>query len=183
MICNVILQNSIYLKTSKLTKNNYYIFQQLTNTVKINNYQLKNRRHVFAYADDITIVTNNSKEMDCLIKAVKDSLKLVGLEISDSKTQVMIYRSNERIKFNYFGFTFLYIPKNKVRIGGIITRDGYRDERISMKGTGTHLIYPSRESYKKIKIKETINELKHSTVIKVINKVNPIIRGWVGYFA
>ena len=121
---------------------------------------------------------------------VNKSLNSLGLEISPTKTQLFDYNLTNKIKFDLFGFTFLYVPYSKIAQGGIIKRSDIvhnkqlRIHKISNTG-GTHLIYPSTKSFAKIKelVKNSIKELKHRPVFEVILKVNSIIRGWVNYFA
>lgn len=106
------------------------------------------------YADDF-VVTADSEKIAQEIKALlKTFLKERGLELSDDKTLI----TNIIEGFNFLGWNF-------------------------RKYRGKLLIKPSKESIQKFveKISQTIKMGKSWSQERLINKLNPIIRGWTNY--
>jgi hypothetical protein len=64
-------------------------------------------------------------------------------------------------------------------MGGIVKQGVTIQKRKSIITEGSHLIYPSREAYRKVKSNLTyeINKLSRNSVIEVINACNRIITG------
>lgn len=186
MICNVLLLNSIYSNSS--SSKNLNIFSNLKRsfqpTLKGSRYKIT--RNIITYLDDIIITTNNSDELSSLIALVELSLSTVGLKLAQNKTQLIYYNQvgNRRIKFDYLGFSFLFVPFQKVCKGGILTRNDTISERKNKNCESTHLVYPSKKSYQSIKneTKKILALLKHITMVEVIIKLNSVIKGWVNYF-
>lgn len=185
MICNVIMLSHIYKNTK--TRTNLPIFNNLVKSFQVDSCQwYKKERNIITYTDSITITTNFSEELDTLVSLVKEALLEIGLQVSDNETQRILYKNYTatKIRFDYLGFTFLFVPKQFLRTGGVITRKDSISERKNLTDVGRHLVFPSQKTFQcvKNKCKETIALLKHMTVIEVLNKINPIIRGWVNYY-
>jgi len=107
------------------------------------------------YADDF-IITGRSKEQleNLVLPIVEQFLKERGLELSKAKTKTTHIDK---------GFDFL---GQNVR-----------------KYNGKFLIKPSKASLQKVlrKIREIANDNKTVKQVRLINVLNPIIRGWTGY--
>jgi hypothetical protein len=105
--------------------------------------------------------------------------------IAEEKSIILKYNTQQIVKFEYFGFVFHYIPKSKVKLGGIIKKGKTLAHRLKAKGEGTHLIYPNKNAFLKVKrsLKEIIDTLARKNVIDIINKCNKIIQGWCNYFS
>lgn len=112
--------------------------------------------HFIRYADDF-IITGNSKEV--LENEVKPMVKTFlaerGLELSDEKT--VITPVNE-------GFDFLGFNIRTFKETLLVTPAGKRVKRL------------------KTKISETITLMHGESALAVIEKLNPIIRGWTNYY-
>jgi len=180
--------NCLHQKNFNLTKtNNLLLFSGLkasfynVQTKKIN----RCRRSLITYAYNIAITTNNSLEINILIERVSQALQKFGLTLAIEKNIIIKYQENIKCKFEYFGFTFLYVPKNKLKLGGIVKQGKTIGYRLNVSQTGTHLVYPSNNSFKKIKDSLTleINNLSKDSVTEVINRCNRIILGWTNYFS
>lgn len=187
LICNIIVLKALYESNGNLTKtNNLNIFKGIKASF-INDYGSTSRciRKIITYADDIVITTNCNSELNTLVELVRLSLKKFGLSLADNKSNIIIYNSNKIVKYNYLGFTFLYIPKTMVKYGGILQKGDSLDYRKGAVSLGTHLIFPSKDSYRKIKSKlhDSIETLSRLDVISVIKKCNLIIKGWAYYFS
>jgi len=122
MICNVIIMKALI--TSEFSKKKIGVFESFSNTymlmVEGKRKQRTVYRHLISYADDLVITTTNNQELSRLLEIVKEKLSLFGLSISAEKTKIISYANTEKkIVFDYLGFTFLYVPRNKIRKGGI----------------------------------------------------------------
>jgi len=125
MFFNVIVLNSIYKMTDKgldLFKRSCAYMQP-----KGNNPRIKIIRHVITYDNHIVLITNNCPELKNLITLIKASLECVGLGLADNKTQLVSFINStyNKIKFDYAGFTFLYMPKKKNKKRRAINPKGF----------------------------------------------------------
>lgn len=187
LICNVIMLNALYESNGNLTKtNNLKIFNGLKASF-INDDGRSTRciRKIISYADDIVITTNCNTELNMLVEVVRNALLKFGLNLSDEKSHIVQYNSNKSCKFDYLGFTFLFIPKSSANYGGLIKKGETLDYRKDVVSSGTHLLYPNKDAYRKVKSKlsDVIETLSRNDVISVINKCNLIIKGWTYYFS
>lgn len=111
--------------------------------------------NVIRYADDFA-VTGISKEMleSKVLPAVKQFMAVRGLELSDEKTRIIHISEG----FNFLG--------QNVR-----------------KYTGKLLIKPAKDSVKSLlaKVREIIKSNAGATQAALIQKLNPVIRGWAMY--
>jgi hypothetical protein len=154
---------------------------------KTRNNDIKQRiiyRNIIAYGDDITITTTNKEELMSIYKALSTQLGCANLKISEEKTSFITHK-NDKEKFDYLGFTFLYVSNRRLRPGGIITRadEIYRRKNL-LTNQGTYLVYPNSKGYENIKkkMKDIIKKLLHNSEISVFNEVNNILRGYSNYY-
>ena len=188
LICNVIINELVYKKipnTSKLElfkdlpATGRFVTRKNEKTVQRNIY-----RKVIAYADDLAITTTNKDELETIYKKLVEQLKEANLKISDSKS-IFIRHDKNKEKFDYLGFTFLYVSVNKIRPGGIITRaDDVTKRRNTSTNLGTYLVYPNSKGFGEIKskCKDAIRKLRRWDVMSVFNLVNLILRGYSDYY-
>lgn len=141
--------------------------------------------HVIRYADDFVILHDNREViLRCQMETQK-FLKKMGLTLSITKTRLThTLKLNEtdtkefgfdgKVGFNFLGFTVkqFYTTHRSAKNRG--KKIGYRT-----------LIYPSKESV------DSHQKHLHEVVLKLgkkmnqealVNKLNPIIRGWANYF-
>ena len=144
-------------------------------------------RHIIYYADDIVITTTNSTELITLKSIASRRLRDAGLELSEQNTKMFDFNNLlGKLSFDYMGFKLMYVPKSKIRCGGIIRRKADITSRKNVSDSpGTFLVYTSDKRFEAIKekCKAVINKLLHSDVLSVINEINPIIRSHAQYFA
>jgi hypothetical protein len=141
-------------------------------------------RNVITYADDITITSTNKEELKCIQESLSRLLKGANLSISEKKTS-FITHENEKVKFDYLGFTFLYTPKRRIRPGGLLTRsDDIYIRKNRPTNQGTYLVYPNSKGFQNIKekMKDIIKKLQHMSEISVFNEVNSVLRGYSNYY-
>ncbi|RYE15363.1 MAG: hypothetical protein EOP34_03515 [Rickettsiales bacterium] len=181
LICNFVINSCLLKRNSNITKtNNLSIFGGIKSSFRNSNGKIMRCvRHLICYADDIVITTNNKFELDDLVSRVKIALTYWNLSLAEEKSIIIKYNAEQSVLFDYFGFTFNYIPKSKVKYGGIIKQGKTLSHRLAVKSQGTHIIYPSNKSYIKIKstLKDIIDSLSREGVSDVINKCNNVIRG------
>ena len=142
-------------------------------------------RHIIYYADDIVITTTDSTELILLKSIASRRLSLGGLELSEQNTKMFDFNNLlGKLSFDYMGFKLLYVPKSKIRCGGIIRRKADITSRKNVSDT-TFLVYTSDNQFEAIKekCKAVIKKLLHSDVLSVIHEINPIIRDHAQYFA
>ena len=126
------------------------------------------------YADDFVLMYPDKQELEKLTKVVQEFLKPIGLELNLKKTRMVhTFESHE----SPLGFTFLgfdVIQKKKwVRMREVLTKRESKQKFIT-------LITPSRKGVKshKSKIREIIRRYRGASQERLIQKLNPIIRGW-----
>jgi RNA-directed DNA polymerase len=192
LICNVIINELVYkvsIKHNTNSKSKFTLFENLpaTGMFKTRNNDIKQRiiyRNIIAYGDDITITTTNKEELMSIYKALSTQLGCANLKISEEKTSFITHK-NDKEKFDYLGFTFLYVSNRRLRPGGIITRadEIYRRKNL-LTNQGTYLVYPNSKGYENIKkkMKDIIKKLLHNSEISVFNEVNNILRGYSNYY-
>lgn len=120
------------------------------------------------YADDFVLMYPNKEVLENLITVVQKFLKPIGLELNSTKTRMVhTYDSHDLPP----GFTFLGFD--------IIQKPRWANMRRSNQSFIT-LITPSKAGVKryKIKIRGIIRQYKGSSQERLIQTLNPIIRGW-----
>lgn len=118
------------------------------------------------WADDIVILVSGHKKQEWLKRAVqirlRQELSKLKVELNEEKTKEVDLEKGET--FSFLGFDF---RRAKTVSGKIGVR---RTPRMKAR---TNLLK---------KIKEIFRKHKSQPISKVINLINPILRGWVNYF-
>lgn len=128
---------------------------------KIEKVQERLGARLVRYADDCVALCKGNA--DQILKGMKAVLSSLGLTLNEEKTRVV---DAQRESFNFMSFT-------------IAMREGVRTGRVFP------LIVPSKKALKHIRleIKQLTTERYSSTPTEVvIQRVNEVVRGWVGYF-
>jgi RNA-directed DNA polymerase len=118
-------------------------------------YRQKIHFNFVRYADDFVVIGNSPKRLKILQRDIARFLSDRGLELSKEKTHITHIRDG----FDFLGFNFKKYNNDKV------------------------LVMPTKDSIKsfKSKIKEIFKKYRSSSLEVLIEKLNPIIRGW-GYY-
>ncbi len=118
-------------------------------------YRYNHHFNFVRYADDFVVIGNSAKHLRELQKDIEDFLYKRGLELSKEKTHITHIRDG----FDFLGFNFKKYPNDKV------------------------LVKPTKEGIKsfKSKLKEIFKKYRSSSLDILIEKLNPVIRGW-GYY-
>ena len=139
----------------------------------------KNKKSIslIRYADDFVILHEDRDKVLEAKETIEQWLQEMGLELKPSKTRVThtLKEHEGNTGFNFLGFTIRQFPKGKNHTGKC------NGKKLGFKT----LIKPSKEKVKAHlqKIKEAIKQYKSAPQAALIAKLNPIIRGWVNYYA
>jgi RNA-directed DNA polymerase len=131
------------------------------------------------YADDFVILHKDLTVVQGCQTLIADWLKDMGLELKPSKTRLAHTLNpveNEKPGFNFLGFNIRQFTAGKYRSG--------KTPQKKLLGYKT-IITPSKEKVKVhyAKIAEVISNHKAAPQWAMINRLNPIIRGWSNYYA
>ncbi|MDE2733819.1 MAG: group II intron reverse transcriptase/maturase [Gemmatimonadota bacterium] len=122
---------------------------------------LTSRRALIRYADDFVIFAETREDAQAARDEISEWLGKQGLELSQEKTRICHLREG----FDFLGFNIRIYP-----------------ERITHKDK--LLIMPSKASVQALKdhLKQEWHELKGHNVHAVLNRLNPILKGWGNYY-
>ena len=118
------------------------------------------------FADDIVVLIDEHSKWNWLVSAVNKRLQgeftKLGVEINQDKTKIVNLEKGEN--FSFLGFDF--------------------HKRKNWKGKWIVSYNPKSKAKTTLmqKIKETFKKNRSQPVSRVIEKINPIIRGWTNYF-
>src|SRR5947208_1056035 len=119
------------------------------------------------YADDLVILVDAFPRHDWLLKAVEERLReelaKLGVEVNEEKSRVVDLAEGE--SFGFLGFEFRRIRS----LGGV-----WRAQYALKLKKRTALLR---------KLKEVFRRFRSEPVARAIQLINPILRGWVNYFA
>lgn len=120
------------------------------------------KRAVIRYADDFVVFCESREDAQLVISTLTGWLSERGLKLSEEKTKIV----NVKDGFNFLGFNIKKYKDNT-------SRTGWRT-----------LIKPSKESINKLKdkLRKEWLSLRGHNVIEIIQRLNPIIRGWANYY-
>jgi RNA-directed DNA polymerase len=130
------------------------------------------------YADDFVIIHEDLSVVKKCQEIIADWLNDLGLELKPSKTKLT--HSLEKIEGNV-GFEFLGFHIQQHKVGNYRSAKNPHGKPL---GFNT-LITPSKAKIKThlVKIAEVIDSHKTAPQAALINKLNPIIRGWSNYYS
>jgi len=157
-------------------KFNYYVSKGLTYSKSSSIVKKTLPNSIVRYADDFIVVANDKEQAETISNKIDTFLKKRGLKKNLAKSKVFKWESNA--KFDYLGFTFHYILGK--RFSKITTQ---RKHNKNFVRSGLY-VYPSKSKVQafKNKIKETIKSNLNVSPYRLVNILNPIIRGWGNYF-
>lgn len=119
------------------------------------------------FADDLVVLVDSHPRHDWLVKVVfkrlREELAKLKVEINEEKSRIVDLRKSE--SFGFLGFEFRYVRSLKGR---------WRPQCKPKLKKRTALL---------AKLREIFQGSRSQPVEKVIEEINPILRGWVNYFA
>lgn len=157
-------------------KFNYYARKGLTYKKSFSVVRKTLTSSIVRYADDFIVVVNDKEQAKIICDKIDIFLQERGLNKNPIKSKAFKWENNA--KFDYLGFTFHYILGKRF---SKITMQRKHNKNFVRSGL---YVYPSKlkiQSFKK-KIKETIKKNLNVSPYRLINILNPIIRGWGNYF-
>jgi len=152
-IISPILANMVLDGIEKLVKSRCKRHQKIENGEII--YRYNHHFNFVRYADDFVVIGNSAKHLRELQKDIEVFLSKRGLELSKEKTHITHIRDG----FDFLGFNFRKYSNDKV------------------------IVKPTKEGIKSFKstLKEIFKKYRASSLDTLIEKLNPVIRGW-GYY-
>ena len=125
--------------------------------------QIRGSRALVRYADDWVMFCESKEDAQAARRQAQEWLLKRGLHLSEEKTRVVHLSEG----FDFLGFNIRHYPAPNT------ARSGYK-----------LLIKPSKESVCKFKerVRREWMALKGQTVMAVLKRLNPIVRGWANYF-
>jgi len=119
------------------------------------------------YADDLTILIRNRAHIawlvDAVIKRLKEELAKIQVEINEEKSQIVDLAKGET--FGFLGFAFRRVRSRRGKWWAYITPK--LSKRTMLLG----------------RLREIFRRNRSQPVHRVIHLINPVLRGWVNYFA
>ncbi len=131
--------------------------------IKHNNRgQIIGKRAIVRYADDLVVFNETKEDAEKSKTILNEWLGKTGLELSEDKTRITQLKDG----FDFLGFNIRHYADNNTKTGWKL------------------LIKPSKKSILSMreKLRQEWLNLKGKSVQRVIEKLNPIIRGWANYF-
>lgn len=128
------------------------------------------------YADDVIVHCNSKDHAEQTLKAIRQRLKEVGLELHPEKTKIVYCRDHRRqeeypnVKFDFLGYSF--------------------QPRSTKSKTGSNMFLGfdcaiSISSRKRIadKLGELeVESMSFKSIVGIAKQLNPMIRGWINYY-
>ncbi|MDJ0747197.1 MAG: group II intron reverse transcriptase/maturase [Xenococcaceae cyanobacterium MO_167.B27] len=137
---------------------------------------------VIRYADDFLIFHTDLNVVQRCRELISEWLNGMGLELKPSKTRIAHTLHSELSEDGVAGFDFLGYHIQQFPI----SKHSSAVHPTTRKPLGFRtLITPSKDACKKHQkvIKDVIKKHKNSHQARLINELNPIIRGWVKYYS
>jgi RNA-directed DNA polymerase len=152
-----------------------YVENGVKRTLDKKHFTQKNNIAFIRYADDFVILHTNKEVIEKAQEVIQELLGQIGLELSEEKTRIVHTTEG----FDFLGFNIKHYP-NKAN-----EWHQRNDKRKNQnKNNKKLLIKPSKKSIKahNEKIHDVLDTMKAATQDEVIDRLNPIIKGWANYF-
>lgn len=123
---------------------------------------LTGKRAVVRYADDFCVFCETKEDAEESVKILNEWLEKKGLSLSREKTRIIHLKEG----FDFLGFNIRHYAVTNSKTGWKL------------------LIKPSKKSVQAIrdKLRQNWLNLRSQNVKVIVDKLNPIIRGWGNYF-
>jgi len=137
-----------------------------------------NAAHLIRYADDFVILHEDITVVQRCMELIQEWLKDMGLELKPSKTR-LVHTLNQ-VDGQYPGFDFLGFNIRQFPAGKHTSGKNTKKELLGF----TTIITPSKEKIKTHlrDISKVIITRKSAQQAKLIELLNPVIKGWANYY-
>lgn len=124
--------------------------------------EIISKRAIVRYADDLVVFVETKEDAETTKTTLNKWLGKKGLELSEDKTRIVHLKEG----FDFLGFNIKQYATTNTQTGWKL------------------LTTPSKESILSLrkKLRQEWLNLKGQSIQRVIEKLNPIIRGWANYF-
>ncbi len=140
------------------------------------------KARLIRYCDDFVVIHEDLQVIQQCQSAISLWLSDMGLSLKPSKTHIShtLKPYQGRVGFDFLGFTVRQFPVGKHQCGKI----GCKGNNPKPKGFKT-LIKPSHKARKRQveKVGNIINAHRSANSQRLIQRLNPIIRGWARYYS
>lgn len=129
------------------------------------------------FADDVVIHCQSEVQAAEIKTALSERLKSCGLKLHPEKTKMVYCKDNSR-KGNYENISYTFL--------GYTFRPRGAQNRKTEKRFLSFLPAASREAQKRLRQKlkdKSLRRCAHMSIEEVADYLNPLLRGWFGYFS
>lgn len=129
------------------------------------------------YADDGVLHCQTKKQAQYIMRQLKQRFETCGLEINESKSKIVCCANTEQDwvgkerSFDYLGYTFRVRRSMNSKTGKV--RGNF------LPGVSRTALKAMSGKIRKLKIHRWTN----CTIEKIAERINPIIQGWINYYA
>lgn len=129
------------------------------------------------YADDGVLHCWTNKQARYIMNQLKHRLETCGLEMNSSKSRIVCCANTEQSwvgnvrSFDYLGYTFRVRRSMNSKSGKVASN--------FLPGVSREALNAMRRSIRKLKIHRWTN----CSIEEIAHKINPIIQGWINYYA
>ena len=130
-------------------------------------------RNLIRYADDFLVITTSPKT-ETIFNNIKLFLEQRGLQMNLEKSKI-VHMKDDKAKFSFLGYTFIrFDSMKKNRFSSLLEK---RDNKL--------LVIPALNKFIAIRryVKALIKKNQNAEAITLIQKLNPVLRGWSNYFS
>ncbi len=126
---------------------------------------------IIRYADDFVVIHKNKEVIDDSRVIIGEWLRTRGLELSEEKTRLL----HSTVGFDFLGVNIRHSPKKT---------SGWYGRNSTGKVDSKLIIKPSKKSLQaqNESLHKVLDTMRAATQEEIINKLNPIIRGWSNSF-
>lgn len=137
---------------------------------------------VVRYADDFVVLHPDRSVIEQIQQHIATWLQGMGLELKPSKTRIAhtLNPHNGQVGFDFLGFLVRQFPVGKTHSGTYVDRA----QQTHLLGFKT-IIRPNRTAVKRhsLALRAIIHQHKMAPQAALIDRLNPVIRGWTRYYA
>lgn len=141
---------------------------------------------IFAYVDDIILISNNQAIFFRHLTQLRKNLQKIGLSLNNDKTKIFVCIKS-KIKFQFLGYEFLVMPRDQLKESPLLSNmKNLHSLKKGIKGFGI-ILRPAPEKVIDIKrrLKIVIKKILHQPrkeIYKFFQQINSVLLGWGSYY-